>query len=296
MVLDLEKFTWTDGKTPVSAAELNTRFWGIVRRLHDLETLSINWEAAVAEVQNHGLAKINEAVLPLLDTLKSDLDVLVVQGRADLAGYSTQVDALIARGDAASAAIVASVSAFLTDGSERVDAVIVEANSTLAGLQGVIASLCPLNEEGLVPEEHIPASVGIPSGVIVMWSGAADAVPSGWALCDGNNGTPDLRDKFLIGAGNTYAVGATGGANTHSHTASTGAHTLTEAQMPHHRHGLTMGYTSSDQGLVGGGTNTAWGTLYTGYAGGNASHNHTATVDGASSLPPYYALAFIMKV
>ena len=52
----------------------------------------------------------------------------------------------------------------------------------------------------------------IPSGIISMWSGATSEIPTGWALCNGENGTPDLRDKFIIGAGGNYEVGATGGA------------------------------------------------------------------------------------
>jgi hypothetical protein len=51
----------------------------------------------------------------------------------------------------------------------------------------------------------------IPSGAIVMWSGSIGSIPSGYYLCDGQNGTPDLRDRFVVGAGNTYAVGNTGG-------------------------------------------------------------------------------------
>ena len=54
----------------------------------------------------------------------------------------------------------------------------------------------------------------VPSGVIMMWSGAANAIPSGYILCDGSNGTPDLRNRFVIGAGSNYAVGATGGGST----------------------------------------------------------------------------------
>ena len=50
-----------------------------------------------------------------------------------------------------------------------------------------------------------------PSGGIVMWSGSVASIPSGWLLCDGTNGTPDLRNRFIVGAGSTYAVGATGG-------------------------------------------------------------------------------------
>ena len=52
----------------------------------------------------------------------------------------------------------------------------------------------------------------VPSGVILMWSGTADNIPKGWLLCDGMNGTPNLRDRFIIGAGGKYSPGATGGA------------------------------------------------------------------------------------
>ena len=64
----------------------------------------------------------------------------------------------------------------------------------------------------------------VPAGTIALWSGAASAVPTGWALCDGQNGTPDLRGRFVVGAGGeAYAVGDTGGAATeelsaYSHT------------------------------------------------------------------------------
>tara|TARA_B100001996_G_scaffold25103_1_gene19383 strand:+ start:1620 stop:5987 length:4368 start_codon:yes stop_codon:yes gene_type:complete len=68
-----------------------------------------------------------------------------------------------------------------------------------------------------------------PAGGIIMWSGAQSAIPNGWVLCDGNNSTPDLRNRFVVGAGNSYAVDATGGASTV---------TLTEAQMPSHSHSV----------------------------------------------------------
>ncbi len=57
----------------------------------------------------------------------------------------------------------------------------------------------------------------IPMGVIVMWSGASDNIPAGWVLCDGSNGAPDLRDRFIVGAGNTYEAGSTGGSISHTH-------------------------------------------------------------------------------
>ena len=78
-------------------------------------------------------------------------------------------------------------------------------------------------------------SGSIPSGGIIIWSGASNAIPTGWVLCDGQNSTPDLRDRFVIGAGNNYAVDATGGSAdaivvSHSHgsgnlqTNNTGGH------------------------------------------------------------------------
>jgi hypothetical protein len=67
-----------------------------------------------------------------------------------------------------------------------------------------------------------------------MWSGSRDQIPDGWGLCDGNNNTPDLRNRFIVGAGGDYAVGNTGGAD---------AVALVESQMPSHTH---SGATTSD--------------------------------------------------
>ena len=107
MTLDLEKYTWTDGQTDLSAAELNARFYAVVRRLHALELLSIDWSAAVSSVQNYGLARINDAVQPLIDGLKVDLVNLITQGKTDLASQSAAVAAKLAEVDAKMAAITA---------------------------------------------------------------------------------------------------------------------------------------------------------------------------------------------
>lgn len=55
------------------------------------------------------------------------------------------------------------------------------------------------------------AGTTVPTGGIIMWSGSIGSIPAGYVLCNGSNGTPDLRDRFVVGAGNSYAVGATGG-------------------------------------------------------------------------------------
>ena len=78
--------------------------------------------------------------------------------------------------------------------------------------------------------QNITPEMIIPRGIIAMWSGAANAIPDGWLLCNGSNGTPDLRNRFIVGAGSNYDVGDTGGAQ---------SVTLTTAQMPSHSHGAS---------------------------------------------------------
>ena len=91
---------------------------------------------------------------------------------------------------------------------------------------------------------------GVPSGVIMMWSGAEGAIPSGWYLCNGSNSTPDLRNKFIVGSGtgSSYSVGATGGSDTvtlstsqiaaHSHTTNNHNHSASVSD-PGHGHSLS---------------------------------------------------------
>lgn len=152
---------------------------------------------------------------------------------------------------------------------------------------------------------------GVPAGAIMMWSGSLASIPSGWYLCNGSNGTPDLRNRFIIGAGSTYSPGNTGGSAdatlvSHTHTGTTATTSLTGSVT-----GISESFNS------GGGTASGVFTKQTGYTVGltpvqndaadggaftmNASHNHTFTTDSAgtsgtnANLPPYYALAFIMK-
>jgi len=78
------------------------------------------------------------------------------------------------------------------------------------------------------------ANNAIPSGGIIIWSGSSASIPSGWYLCNGSNSTPDLRDRFVVGAGSTYAVGNTGGSKdaivvSHTHSATDSGHQHTES-------------------------------------------------------------------
>ncbi len=99
--------------------------------------------------------------------------------------------------------------------------------------------------------------VTFPRGMILMWSGSITEIPRGWALCDGTNGTPDLRGKFIQGAnpGAGQAMGATGGAETQT---------------------------------------------LSGTAGGRIPQWSTSRTGGLSStvgtVPPFYAMAYIMKL
>lgn len=129
----------------------------------------------------------------------------------------------------------------------------------------------------------------IPTGLISLWSGSIASIPSGWQLCDGTNGTPNLRDKFVVGAGSSYAVGNTGGANTV---------TLTIPQMPIHAHSYgTLRGGLKTNGAIGASSNalsaSTTGTYSLAMSGdvGNAGSG-----DSHENRPPYYALAYIMKL
>jgi microcystin-dependent protein len=180
----------------------------------------------------------------------------------------------------------------------------------------------------------------MPRGIISMWYGSIASIPAGWALCNGLNGTPNLQDRFIVGAGNGYGVGSVGGVATYS---------LTVDQMPWHSHGASAwtdqqgshqhgGYTSTvgdHQHISPWGESDARGATWgvsggTGYQGSGqtdwdnyqymtspaGNHNHSITTDwqgqhghnvgvsiaaaGSSAAienrPPFYALAYIMKL
>ena len=161
----------------------------------------------------------------------------------------------------------------------------------------------------------------VPAGVIVLWSGASNAIPSGWYLCNGQNGTPNLQDRFIVGAGSGYSVGATGGESTKLlGTANLPSHTHQKGTLGVDNRTLTGDITKISEcyNVAGGATgvftkkNTG-NSPVTGSASNsptagvdfNATHNHPmsgSTGDQGGTmgqsfniLPPYYALCYIMK-
>jgi len=140
----------------------------------------------------------------------------------------------------------------------------------------------------------------IPTGLISMWSGSIGSIPSGWLLCDGSNGTPNLTDRFIIGAGSSYAVNGTGGAT---------SVTLTTNNLPAHTHTATS--TVTDPGhfhsnvfsFAAGGTTgvvnnaSSSGNTNSATTGITVSTTNASTGSGTSFsiIPTYYALAFIQK-
>ena len=96
----------------------------------------------------------------------------------------------------------------------------------------------------------------IPSGLISLWSGSTATIPSGWALCDGTNGTPNLRDRFVVGAGASYEVNATGGSNTgttNTKSLTTSSTTLTVPRDGWGTTGGPLGTAQNGRLLVGSG-------------------------------------------
>jgi microcystin-dependent protein len=141
------------------------------------------------------------------------------------------------------------------------------------------------------------------TGMIMLWSGSTGTIPSGWALCNGSSGTPDLRDRFVVGAGSTYAVDATGGSAdatlpSHTHTGTTNGGGSHNHSIPHYLVQAVAGTGDIDRDNE----YQQWKALSGQSTGsiGNHTHSFTTASSGTSAtnanLPPYYALAYIMKL
>jgi len=152
----------------------------------------------------------------------------------------------------------------------------------------------------------------IPIGGIIMWSGTDGNIPTNWALCNGSNGTPNLIDKFIVGRGSAYAAGDTGGSAdaivpTHTHTATGGSH----GHPVRHSTQITGaveadasgGYVLDNTGVQDfAANNSTPGSTSGDQIGQSGSLTLTAATpaDGESvtnkNLPPYYAIAYIMRI
>lgn len=145
------------------------------------------------------------------------------------------------------------------------------------------------------------AVFAVPSGGIILWSGSVASIPSGWVLCNGLNSTPDLRDRFVVGAGSSYSVGAAGGSKdavvvSHSHTATS------SVSDPGHSHSAPVyfydagsprdqyraSYAAEYQGQINVNSATTGISVSTSVASSGTSGTN-------ANLPPYYALCYIMK-
>ena len=189
---------------------------------------------------------------------------------------------------------------------------------TLDGTQGNLGQVLTSRGSSETPYW----SSGFPTGGIIMWSGSTSSVPDGWRLCDGGGGTPDLRNRFVVGAGSSYAVDATGGSAdstlpSHSHVAVTYVYPSTglDGTLTLINRGGSSGSSSLMANSTGPITRNkstgSYGSGWQGEGGSNSStarfefnHNHVADTaleaTGISAtntnLPPYYALCYIMKL
>ena len=183
----------------------------------------------------------------------------------------------------------------------------VTGNATLSGtLTANALNAATASVSGTVSAGTFMGNGTIPVGGIIMWSGATNAIPTGWALCNGqtvnSKTTPNLTDRFIMGAGATYAVAGTGGAT---------STILNMTQVPAHTHHYKDGYILENLGDFGSNYIDGYDQLYSGKRGNGSLDSNNDSVfyrwmyteaTGAASpapvptLPPFYALAFIMRV
>lgn len=181
----------------------------------------------------------------------------------------------------------------------------------------------------IVPEQQFQ------KGMVMMFAGTATEIPKGWALCDGSLGTPNLIDRFILcskpadsgkfnttiltGSGNTKVYSKESSSETISGTISIGSTTLNETQIPSHKHigGMpyrVANYTQYGRAGLDGDTSiddtkdsfyisSSYPVYpYTSSTGGGKGHTHTATLSTTDHkhemdiIPPYYTLAFIIKL
>lgn len=175
---------------------------------------------------------------------------------------------------------------------------------TIAGTFALTGGLTLDGSAGTAGQILVSAGVGntptwgnaFVAGMIMLWSGSSETIPSGWLLCDGANSTPDLRNRFVIGATSSYAVGATGGSADAIVVSHTHAATVTDTGHTHVSTTTGRLQASNDGAIlsVGGGTSSG-GTTGSSTTGITVSNSTVGSSGTNANLPPYYALCYIMK-
>ncbi len=205
----------------------------------------------------------------------------------------------------------------LTAGSWKVGGTAITSNAAdLNILSGAAAAGVTSTEFGYLDgvtsaiQTQITSSL-FPAGGIILWSGSTASIPSGWVLCNGSNSTPDLRDRFVVGAGSSYGVNATGGASSvtlstsqipaHNHSASSSSSTtIHDSGHSHSISALRPSESGNTISTSSGGTAVTASTnsATTGITASTSTSTSISNKGGGGShenRPPYYALAYIMK-
>lgn len=176
-------------------------------------------------------------------------------------------------------------------------------------IKGVLRKTFPEFDEALLAKpsdlnDIVTNNRGVQSKMIVMYWGSEDDIPEGWVLCNGSNNTPDLRNKFIMAAGDTYVPGEQGGSNDVAVEFDTDEHVLTIEQIPAHTHTVNVdhkdntGASNTGGQRVGEQNNADFAIdIESNSTGGGKGHTHPVKVDlEGGNMPQYMALMFIMKV
>jgi len=228
-----------------------------------------------------------------IKSLVSDKDV-IFQGNDGGSGITALTLDMSAAGEATFNAGITSPGTVTSSGT-----LAVTGNLTVDGASGSSGQVLTSAGSGSTPTW----TTQFVSGMIMLWSGSTGSIPSGWVLCNGSNSTPDLRNKFVVGAGDTYSVDATGGSAdatlvSHTHTATSSvtdpSHAHLSAQGTEFPNYAVSGTANGPSGLRSGDPHGKTEAVTTGISVSTSISTAGSSATNAN-LPPYYALAYIMK-
>lgn len=314
-------------------------------------------EAANVAINNTITAaniSINNTINNAVATLNAQADAIVANTNAYLANVQANIASLSANLAANIATVLAGLDGVTAAWTANAASQQVQINGLVAGAYSnsnvaaylpsyggqiagskITATTMPVSTSNTAVATTAYVNSVLPYGSIIMWYGSVATVPTGWQLCNGSNGTPDLRDRFVVGSGSSYTPGTIGGATSvalstsnlpsHDHSFSGSGSTSSAGG---HSHGISISITDPGHshtvhanpggsgGAFGGGTSSAatnigTSTSTTGIsASGSASsvgdHSHSVSVSGTvgstgsgtsfSTMPPYFAVCYIMKM